>query len=118
MIGVVISAGIITVVTAAMVTACVVLKKNCGKKEQHQASPEHTYESIPLPVKGSQSEPGIQEEPDKTRTVVDKTSEDETVKYDDLISCQNVQKSCNDIDLRANEAYTSFNISPEQSTDL
>ena len=109
---------IIIFVTAAMVIVCVVLKKKHGKKGQHQASPENTCESIPLQVKGSQSEPGIQEEPDRTTTIVDKTSEDETVKYDDLVSCQNVQKSCSDIDLRANKAYTSFNISPEPSTDL
>ena len=117
-IGVVISAGILIFVTAAMVTVCVVLKKKCGKKERHQTSPEHTYESIPLPVKGSQFGHGIQEQPDKTTSIVDKTSEDETVMYDDLISCQNVQNSCSDIHLRANEAYTSFNISPEPSTDL
>ena len=105
MTGVVISAGIITFVTATMVTACVILKKKCGKRE-HKDSPQHTYESIPLPTKGSQVEHGIQEEPDRTTSIVDKTTEDETVKYDDLVSSQNVQKSCSDIHLRANEAYT------------
>ena len=108
--GVVISAAIILFVTAAMVTACVVLKKR-GKKKQHQNSPQHTYESILLPTKGSLFEHGTQEETDRTTSIVDKTSEDETIKYDDLVSCQNVQKSCSDIHLRANEAYTSFNIS-------
>ena len=118
--GVVISAGTILFVTAAMVTACVVLKKKCGKKEQHHPSPEHTYEPIPLPTKGSQFGLGIHEEPDRTTSIVDKTSEDETVKCDDLVSSQNVQKSCSDIHLRANEAYTSINISAEPiaSTDL
>ena len=89
--GVVISAGVITFVIVAMVVSHVVLKKKCGKKEQHQASPEHTYESIPLPTEVSH---GIQQEPDRTTSIVD---EDETVKYDDLVSCQNVQESCNDI---------------------
>ena len=127
MTGVVTSAGIITFVTAAilfataaMVTACVVLKKKCGKKEQHQASPEHTYEPIPLPTKGSQFGHGIQEKTERTTSIVDKTTEDETVKCDDLVSSQNVQKSCSDIHVRANEAYTSINTSAEPiaSTDL
>ena len=82
--GVVISAGIITFVTGAMVIACVFLKKKYGKKEQQQASPEHTHESIPLAAKESQSEPGIQEGPDRTTSITDKDSEDETVKYDDF----------------------------------
>ena len=112
-----------------MVTACVVLKKKYVKKVQRQPSPEHTYECIPLPTKESHSEPaihkgsqfghGLQEETDRTTCIVDKTSEDGTVKYDDIVSSHNVQKSCSDIDLRANEAYTSFNISSaEPSMDL
>ena len=103
---VVISAGIITFVTAAMVIlACVVLRKKCGKKAQQQASPEHTYESIPLPTKGSQFGHGVQEEPDRTTSM---SSDDEPVKYDDLVSSKNVQESCSDIPLRANKAYNSF----------
>ena len=110
--GVVISAGIITFVTATTVIACVVLKKKYGKKEQKQASPEHTYESIPLPAKESQSEPGIQEEPDRTTHIAEKDSEDETVEYDDMVFRQNVQESYNtgDIQMQANEAYSSFNV--------
>ena len=50
------------------------------------------------------AEPCMQEEPDRTTTIVHKDSVDETVKYDDLVSCQNVQKICNDIRLRVNEA--------------
>ena len=114
--GVVISAGIITFVTAAMVTVCVVLKKKCGKKDQSQQqvlTELHTYESISLsPTKGSQSGNGIQEEPDRTTNIID---EDETVEYDDHILHQNVQES---VQLTVNKAYATFNISAEPSTDL
>ena len=111
---VVISAGIILLfATAAMVTACVLLKKKCGKKEQKQASQVHTHtcESIPLSTKGSQSEPGIAEEPNRTTGIVDEDSEDDSVEYDDLVPCQNVQESSSGIQLRVNKSYTSSKIS-------
>ena len=111
----VVTSVLVFILVAAVVTAVVFvvrLKKKYSKKEKQNNVPDHAHESTPLaldPV-ALYPEPGYE----VTATVVKDSSdngEDQAVEHNDFVSRQNVGEG--QIELKENEAYTTFNISAE-----
>ena len=123
-VGVVMSALMFTLATAVIIIVGIVLGKKRSKRNQQQSSPENMYESIPLPPRVSQSEPGPLINADKTIATIDKDSDNEAVIYDDATSSHNFTSNDeeraveSEIELNDNEAYTSAGLSAETFTQL